>query len=417
MRAFAPLKKPIIARLWSALVVFTMGDELYRVALVWLAVGIVGRQAGYLGAAQSGCMLVGAALGGTLVAGANPQRAMSIFLAAGAACVLVPPVAWGLGYPSFAALLVPAIAVSFMRAQLEPTIQGHLPVLVPDRDELFATNGLIDGVRRMARITGPIFAAALAAVIAVHNLFVVYAAALLFAAYLMLRVGDAIPAREGRSDGGFVLGLRIVREERTLRGLLLLKSLTDGCWVIVIGHAFPLTVEQSGASWLGISGVTAYGAGLAAYGIANIVSNVVVVSIAPSLSPVRMVAGLTLMGSGLAAMGLAALLATPDMLLPALYAGLAFAAIGGPVCDIPLAMRIQLAGGPNAPRAAAASVHRVRMFMTFGGIMLAGFLSPSLFGTFGVAPTMLATGLVCAWVSLAVFLLIRRERDAGRPAA
>jgi hypothetical protein len=400
VRALAPLGNPVIARLWVALSVFTMGDELYRVALVWLAVGIVGRQAGYLGAMQSACMLLGAAFGGALAAAASQRRAMSIFLVVGAVCVLVPPVAWEAGYPSFAALMVPAVAVSLMRAQLEPAIQGHLPVLVASRDLLFATNGLIDGVRRMARITGPLIAAALAAVFAVHDLFFVYAAALLLAAYLLLRVGDALPVREGRSDGGFVLGVRIVRSERALRGVLGLKSVTDGCWVVVIGHALPLTIEQSGASWLGISGVAAYGTGLAAYGISNIFSNIVIVSIAPSLSAPRMVAGLVLMGTGLGAMGL----------VPALYAGLALAALGGPMCDIPLAMRIQLAGGPSAPRAAAASVHRVRMFMTFGGIMIASLLSPGLFGVFGVAQTMLGTGILCTGISLAALVLVRRAQ-------
>lgn len=408
MRALAPLRNPIIARLWAALVVFTTGDELYRVALVWLAVGLVGRQAGYLSAMQSACMLLGAALGGSMAAALSQRRAMSIFLAVGAGCVLVPPIAWEAGYPSFAALMVPAVAVSLMRAQLEPTVQGHLPVLVPDRDVLFAANGLIDGVRRMARITGPMCAAGLAAVFAVHDLFFVYAAALLFAAYLLMRVGDAIPEREGRSDGGFVIGVRIVRRERLLRGLLSLKSVTDGCWVVVIGHALPLTIEQSDASWLGISGVAAYGTGLAAYGVANIASNIAIVSIAPSLSTSRMVGGLALMGSGLTAMGAGAYFAPESLLLPALYAGLALAALGGPLCDIPLAMRIQLAGGPSAPRAAAASVHRVRMFMTFGGIMLAGLLSPSLFGAFGVAQAMLGTGLLCTGISLAALVLVRR---------
>jgi len=408
VRALAPLRNPIVARLWAALVVFTTGDELYRVALVWLAVGIVGRQAGYLSAAQSACMLLGAALGGSLAAALSQRRAMSIFLVAGAACVLVPPIAWELGHPSFTALMVPAVAVSLMRAQLEPTIQGHLPVLVPDRDVLFATNGLIDGVRRMARITGPMFAAGLAAVFAVHDLFFVYAVALLFAAYLLLRVGDAIPEREGRAGGGFILGLRIVRGERLLRGLLSLKSVTDGCWVVVIGHALPLTIEQSGASWLGISGVAAYGTGLAVYGVSNIITNVTLISMAPSLVPARMVGGLAFMGSGLAAMGAGAFFAPDPLLLPALYAGLALAAIGGPMCDIPLAMRIQLAGGPSAPRAAASSVHRVRLFVTFGGIMLAGLVSPSLFGAFGVAETMLGTGFLCTGISLVALAVLRR---------
>ncbi|MBI1245833.1 MAG: hypothetical protein GC202_12570 [Alphaproteobacteria bacterium] len=410
MRATAPLRDPIVARLWAALVVFTTGDELYRVALVWLAVEIVGRQAGYLSAAQSACMMLGAAIGGTLVASASQRRAMSLFLVAGAVCVLVPPVSWSLGYPSFVALIVPAIAVSVMRAQLEPTVQGNLPLLVRERDLLFATNGLIDGVRRMARITGPMLAGALAAIMAVHDLFYVYAAALLLAAYLLMRVGDALPPREGRVEAGFTMGIRIVREERALRSLLMLKSVTDACWVVVIGHALPLTIERSGESWLGISGVAAYGTGLAAYGVTNIISNVIVVSVAPSISALRMVTGSTWMGTGLATMGLGALLAPPGMLLPALYAGLAFTALGSPFFDIPLAMRIQLAGGSGASRAAAAAVHRVRMFMNFGGILLAGLLSPTLFGTFGVAQTMLATGLLCACVSFASMLTIRRIR-------
>jgi hypothetical protein len=404
VRATAPLRDPIVARLWGALVVFTMGDELYRVALVWLAVEIVGRQAGYMGAA----------LGGSLVAGYSQRRAMSAFLAAGAVCVLVPPVAWGLGHPSFAALMVPAISVSLMRAQLEPAIQGNLPLLVRDRDLLFATNGLIDGVRRMARISGPMLAGMLAAVLAVHDLFVVYAGALLVAAYLLLRVGDALPPREGRGDAGFVMGLRIVREERALRALLLLKSLTDGCWVVVIGLALPLTIERSGESWLGISGVAAYGVGLAAYGVTNISSNFFIVSTPPTISALRMVMGTTWMGLGLAAMGLGALLAPSGLLLPALYAGLALAALGSPFFDIPLAMRIQIAGGLGASRAAAASVHRVRMFMNFAGIMTAGLVSPTLFGLFGVAPTMVGSGLLCALAglgSIAAVLRLRRGAE------
>ena len=407
MRAVAPLRDPIVARLWSALVVFTMGDELYRVALVWLAVELVGRQAGYLGALQSACMLLGAVLGGTFAASLGQRRAMSIFLVAGAACTLVPTLAWEAGYPSFAALLVPAVAVSLMRAQFEPAVQGHLPVLVPDRDLLFATNGLIDGVRRMARITGPMLAAGLALVVAVHDLFALYALALLFAAWLLLRVGDALPAREGRADGGFVLGARIVRQERVLLGLLSVKSVTDGCWVVVIGHAFPLTVEQSGASWLGISGVAAYGTGLAVYGVANVSANILISSMRPSLSAVRMLAGLAVMGAGLTGMALAVAFAPPDLLLPGLYAGLALAACGSPFCDIPLAMRVQLAGGPSAPRAAAASVFRVRLSMNFTGIMLAGLVSPTLFGTLGVAPTMLGSGLLCAAASLAALAALK----------
>ncbi len=53
--------------------VFTTGDELFRVALIWLAVETVGRDVGYLGALQSGAVLVGAMFGGALTAFLDPN--------------------------------------------------------------------------------------------------------------------------------------------------------------------------------------------------------------------------------------------------------------------------------------------------------------------------------------------------------
>jgi len=143
------------------------------------------------------------------------------------------------------------------------------------------------------------------------------------------------------------------------------------------------------------------------YGVANVSANLLISSMRPSLSAVRMLAGLAVMGAGLTGMALAVAFAPPDLLLPGLYAGLALAACGSPFCDIPLAMRVQLAGGPGAPRAAAASVFRVRLSMNFTGIMLAGLVSPTLFGTLGVAPTMLGSGLLCAAASLAALAALK----------
>jgi hypothetical protein len=402
MRAFAPLREPIFARLWSSLAIFTMGDELYRVALVWLAVELVGRQAGYLGALQSSCMMLGAIFGGRLADAINQRRAMSILLATGALAVLIPPIAWDLGYASFWALLVPAVWIALMRAQLEPGVQSSVPILVPDRDTLFAANGLIDGVRRMARITGPMLAAALALAMPVHELFYFYALALLIAAFMLLRVGAMLPAREGRGDGGFLVGFRLVRADKTLRRILTLKCCTDGLWVVVIGFGLPLIVEQRGATWAGLSGVGAYGTGLAAYGIANILSSILVGSLKPSIEPGRMFVGNVLMGVGLACVGAGAVFASDALLLPAMYAGLALAALGPPFFDVPLALHIQLAGGPSAPRAAVASVHRVRIVSAFAGIVVAGALSPTLFGVLGTGPTMAAAGVACAAASLAM---------------
>jgi MFS transporter, DHA3 family, macrolide efflux protein len=412
MRAFAPLRDPIVARLWSALSVFTMGDELYRVALVWLSVELVGRQAGYLGAVSSACMLTGAIFGGAFASAIDPRRAMSILLAAGALAALVPALAWDFGVPSMFALAIPAIGISLMRAQLEPAIQGHLPQLVADRDLLFAANSLIDGVRRMARLSGPALAAGLALLMPVHDLFYVYALALGFSAYLLLRVGDALPGREKSGSSSFFVGWKIVRAAPTLRTLLALKFFTDGNWGLVIGFGLPLIVDQRNANWGPLVGIGAYGGGLATYGVCNILASLVVGSLKPSLGLNRMLAGLTVMGLGLAVTGAAAIYAPDSWLLPGLYLGLGLAALGPPFFEVPLTLRVQLAGTARS-QAAAASVHRVRIVAVFGGIMLAGLLSPSLFGLMGTAVAMTAAGTASALATLAVWYRLPPEKLAA----
>ncbi len=411
MRAFAPLADPIVARLWTANSIVTTGDEVFRVALVWLAVQTVGRDVGYLGALQSGAMMAGAMFGGTLAGALDPRRAMSFYCLFGAAFVALPFLVWEFASPAFAALALAGIAIALMRAQLEPTIQGALPVLVADRDLLFSTNALLDGIRRLARVTGPLIAAVLALALPVHDLFLIHTLALLAAAWLLLAVGRHLPPRETRSAGGFALGLKIVRDDPVLKRLLILKSMTDGVWVLIIAQAFPLIVESAGARWtpfgIEISGVGAYGLGIAIYGLANVSANFAVGAMPATLSLVRMLAGTTWMCLGLVAMAVGPLWLPSEYLLPAFYVALALCALGSPFFDIPLSMRVQLSGGPAAPRAAASSVHRVRIVAAFVGIFVAGLISPGLFALFGPAPSMLVSGLfsvaccVVAWASLA----------------
>lgn len=411
MRAFAPLADPIVARLWTANAIVTTGDEVFRVALIWLAVQTVGRDVGYLGALQSGAMMAGAMFGGVLAGALEPKRALSLYCVFGAAFVAVPFAVWEFGSPAFAALAMAGIAVALMRAQLEPTIQGALPSLVADRDRLFATNALLDGVRRLARVTGPLIAALLALALPVHDLFLIHTIALLLAAWLLLAVGRHLPARETREAGGFALGLRVVRDEPVLKRLLLLKCATDGIWVLIIAQAFPLIVETTGARWslfgIEISGVGAYGLGIAIYGLANVSANFAVGALPATLSLARMLAGTTWMCLGLVAMAVGPLWMPPEYLLPSFYAALFLCALGSPFFDIPLAMRVQLSGGPAAPRAAAAAVHRVRIVAAFVGIFVAGLVSPGLFALFGPGPSMLVAGLVSmaccglGWISLA----------------
>lgn len=410
MRAFAPLAEPIVARLWGAMAVFTTGDELFRVALIWLAVETVGRDVGYLGALQSGAVLAGAMFGGALTAFLDPKRALTTYCIFGAACTVVPFLVWQFGTPAFLALAFTAVGVGSLRAQIEPTVQGNLPLLVKNRDVLFASNALLEGTRRIARVTGPMIAAALALVLAVHQIFLIHMLTLLLAGWLLLAVGAKFPEREPREAGGFVLGLKILRDDPVLKRLLAVKTVTDGAWVVVISHAFPVVVESTGASWsvfgFHVSGVAAYGLGIAVYGVSNSASTFAVGALPATLSPRRMLMGSTVMSAGLAAMAAAPLLAPPDLVLPYFYVALGLCALGSPFFDIPLSLHVQISGGPGAPRAAAASVHRVRLVTAFGGIMIAGLMSPTLFALFGPGYSVLGSGIVALIACAAGFRML-----------
>src|SRR5579883_3279020 len=58
------LRERAIVLLWGGQALSAVGDEIYRVALIWLAVGLIGERAGYLAAAQLGALFLLSATGG-----------------------------------------------------------------------------------------------------------------------------------------------------------------------------------------------------------------------------------------------------------------------------------------------------------------------------------------------------------------
>ena len=64
MRMLKALRRRGIALLWGGQALSAVGDEIYRVALIWLAVGLIGERAGYLAAAQLLALFFLSLLGG-----------------------------------------------------------------------------------------------------------------------------------------------------------------------------------------------------------------------------------------------------------------------------------------------------------------------------------------------------------------
>ena len=105
MRILAPLRLPQLALLWGGLALSAVGDQLYVVALSWIAVGVLGPAAGYLSALGAAAVLITALIGGhwadcceqrTLMMSADLIRAAALIVLVALWNVLERPSAAGL---------------------------------------------------------------------------------------------------------------------------------------------------------------------------------------------------------------------------------------------------------------------------------------------------------------------------------
>ncbi|MBL8669031.1 MAG: MFS transporter [Alphaproteobacteria bacterium] len=392
MRQLAPLANPAIARLWSALALTAVGEELVRVALTWIAVDLIGTDAPYLWAVQASAMLVGAAFGGRFLDRRDPRLTMIWANVLRAAAVLVPVALWAAGALGIWALVVPAALLSLLRSQFEPAMLAALPRLAADPGMLFATNGLVDMVNRVARLVGPGLAGPLASLVAIPHFFTIHAAILLVAAALIASLARALPRLPAAAAGGAVglrAGWQALRADPPLALVLAAAVVSNTGWVVGIPLGLALLIDQRQPSWLGIEGVGAYGFLLTCYSVSNITANFISSSLPPPLSLDRLYAGNSVLGFGVALMGGVALLAPEPLLLPLLVPAMMVASSGSPFHDLPLLYLIQRSG----PSYLIASMFRYRLIATWLGILLGSLAAPPIFRWLEPAGTILAMGV------------------------
>src|SRR6266849_5613176 len=153
---FRPLKDRAVLVVWSGLCTSTIGEDLFRVASVWLAVEAAGNMAGLVTGVQYVAMLVAGLFGGW-----RPDRAMIGSRAWSAAFALLPVVGFYFSGLSITLLIISSVGLASLRMVFSPALQSTIPTLVRDRDAQQAVNGLFDATYRIARLLGPMVAAAL----------------------------------------------------------------------------------------------------------------------------------------------------------------------------------------------------------------------------------------------------------------
>ncbi len=199
-RALRPLRHPALACLWTGLATSAIGDQLFMVALSWVAVQVLGTRAGYLTAAQPAVILVVAMLAGRWADRIVPRRLMIGADLGRALALMLLLVTWlAAGQPPAWTLVLAVLALAAGQALFRPALQAVLPPLAGDPALLPAANGLLETTDRIARLVGPGLVGVMAALIPLAHYVTVdiatfLASALAIAATVRLRPLPAPPA-------------------------------------------------------------------------------------------------------------------------------------------------------------------------------------------------------------------------------
>jgi hypothetical protein len=410
VRILQPLRDGAVAALWGGLATAAIGDQLYTVALSWIAVAVFGTAAGYLAALQAIVVLLTALLCGSwadrqkhrpVMIAADLARAAVLMLVVAAWAILGRPPAWGL----VLAVLVLAAGQAFFR----PALQAILPELVPDVALLPATNALLDTTERIARLLGPGLVALLAASLPMMHFLSLDAATFVVSALAVLLIGRLrrfVPVQTGLRDESMLAsmarGFRAMWRHRVLAYVLLSTGVNNGAWYAAMFLGLPLMINQLGIVGPGGTGLGAYGLVISCYGSTNLLATLVVGGRALPSRPARLLcSGNMIFGFGTLLLGAAMLLPMPlPARLPCLLATAAFAAIGGPMSDITIATLRQTL----LPRGDIAPAMRAYMVMTNGGLLAAMVIAPRAMDAFGIAVVIAVSGAAVAVIGLAGLL-------------
>ncbi|MBL8701848.1 MAG: MFS transporter [Alphaproteobacteria bacterium] len=407
MRVFQPLANPHIAKLWAALATAAVGDELFKVALVWLAVEAVGERAAYVSAISSLALLTAAALGGRFLDNRDPRSVMISTGIVRSLGVLIPVVVVTSGGSVILGFACAAIIVAGARGQFDPAMQSSLPRLSRSPAELLAINGLADGTVRLARLIGPALAGPLAALIPILHFFTANAVLMTVAWMLLLGLPRLAPREPGPQEmRGLLASVAIVQRTRPLRIMLLASMITNATWIVSITFGLALLVQERQPTFLGVGGIGAYSLLIALYGLSNLTSNIVHASRQTPPSFRRAYVGQGLGGVGMILIGSVITLAPTELLLPGLALACMVIAIGGPMHDLRLLTVIQGSG----PTATVSGVFRVRIITQHIGLLCGTLAAPTLLATLGIPRTVFAMGAI---QTVATVIAWRRLRRLG----
>jgi MFS family permease len=417
---FQPLKDRAVLTVWSGLCTSTVGEDLFRVASVWLAVEVAGNMAGLVTGVQYVAMLLAGLFGGVLFDRWRPVQAMLVSRWWSAAFCLLPVVGFYISGLSITLLIIASVGLASLRMAFSPALQSTIPTLVRDRDGQQAINGLFDATYRIARLVGPMVAALL-------HLFMPVIHFLTATAIGFLVSGAAIRAARERLEGGLAdpvrmkpglkgawealtAGFRLMLSEPATGAVLLINALMNGPWMVALSLAIALIVTEYKPTFLGFGDLSAYALVMGAYGVGDLSGNIVAASVRFRNPLSTMFLGYVAMGTGFSWLAASVWLLPTSVLLPAMMIGALFGGLGGPFFFVPMITRMQTVfHGHDIAR-----VFRFRLVVMAGAMLVSSLVATWCFELMGAVATQLACGLLIFAVGIGGHLICRRHERRER---
>lgn len=264
---------PEYRRFWFSMLASSAGQWMQQVALGWLALSLT-NSPGFVGMvtfAGGVPFLLVAPIGGSLIDRLDRRKMMLACQATATVLAIVVSLDIILGHVQPFHLMIAAVLNGSLQALLSPTQQSLVPSLVT-REYLTNAVGLMGAGQNMTRVVGPSIAGMVIALFGVGPTFLVQAAMLLIAFFLVLGVN--LPPRAPRIAGnrGALEGVRLVFSRPDIRGLFLLAAVPmffifPYIWFL---NVFAKDIFHIGASGLGsMMAVSGMGAVVGSLGIAS----------------------------------------------------------------------------------------------------------------------------------------------------
>jgi hypothetical protein len=393
MRMLKALRLRPIMLLWSGQALSAIGDEIYRVALIWLAVGLIGADAGYLAAAQAGALLILSLIGGHWADEWDHRRTMIGVDGLRAAIALLPVAAFYLGGVTLPVLVAVALSLSALSAFFDPALQSTLPDISPDQETLQAATGLMGTTVRLARAVGPAIVGLLGPLVPTIHFFTLDAASFAVSALSIARLGPATPRPEAakkearRFRDNLASGFRSVAADPLMKDLMLIRAAVAALWGLAFGLGLAMFVRR-----LAPGDMRAFGWVVAFYGAGNFAGALYVGNMRRKNPVLILCAGYLCLGLGFALM-------FAIRSIPWLAAACVLAGFGGPINDVPFIDIVQ----KLYPVSDLPKIFRLRMAIETGASLLIMSISPLLFRSYAPQSVLSVCGLGIAFLGAAGF--------------